>query len=271
MGVPRRRCRRRWRRTTPRARPMTPEMVDEMDLQKSLAFYKDRFADASDFTFVFAGSFDLDGHQAAGRAVPRVAAVAAAARRRGRTSASRRRRASSRRWCGRASSRRARRPSSSPARCRSTPPHEVALDALALVLENRLRRTLREALRGTYGVEVEAERLEDPRTALQRDDRLRLRSRSAPRSWSRRCSSEIEALQGEGADRAGGGRRARRAAAPARERPGAEQPAGRGLIGPLQQSDRTSRSSSRCRPSISASPLPRFRMRRAATWTRATT
>ena len=30
-----------------------------MDLQKSLAFYKDRFADASDFTFVFAGSFDL--------------------------------------------------------------------------------------------------------------------------------------------------------------------------------------------------------------------
>ena len=42
-----------------RARPMTPEMVDEMDLQKSFAFYKDRFADASDFTFVFAGSFDL--------------------------------------------------------------------------------------------------------------------------------------------------------------------------------------------------------------------
>ena len=34
-------------------------MVDQMDLQKSLAFYKDRFADASDFTFVFAGSFDV--------------------------------------------------------------------------------------------------------------------------------------------------------------------------------------------------------------------
>jgi len=41
----------------PRARPMTPELVDEMNLQKSLAFYQDRFADASDFTFVFAGSF----------------------------------------------------------------------------------------------------------------------------------------------------------------------------------------------------------------------
>ena len=31
----------------------------QMNLDKSLAFYKDRFADASDFTFVFVGSFDL--------------------------------------------------------------------------------------------------------------------------------------------------------------------------------------------------------------------
>jgi len=30
-----------------------------MNLDKSFAFYKDRFADASDFTFVFVGSFDL--------------------------------------------------------------------------------------------------------------------------------------------------------------------------------------------------------------------
>jgi len=44
----------------PRARMMTPETVDEMNLDKSFAFYKDRFADASDFTFVFVGSFDLD-------------------------------------------------------------------------------------------------------------------------------------------------------------------------------------------------------------------
>ena len=32
----------------------------QMNLDKSLAFYKDRFADASDFTFVFVGSFDLE-------------------------------------------------------------------------------------------------------------------------------------------------------------------------------------------------------------------
>jgi len=33
--------------------------VDQWNLDKSMAFYKDRFADASDFTFVFIGSFDL--------------------------------------------------------------------------------------------------------------------------------------------------------------------------------------------------------------------
>ena len=43
----------------PRAQPLTPANVDQMDLDKSMAFYKDRFADASDFTFVFVGSFDL--------------------------------------------------------------------------------------------------------------------------------------------------------------------------------------------------------------------
>jgi len=42
-----------------RARPMSQELVSQMSLEKSLAFYKDRFADASDFTFVFVGSFDV--------------------------------------------------------------------------------------------------------------------------------------------------------------------------------------------------------------------
>ena len=41
-----------------RARPMTPEMVSEMNLDKSMAFYKERFADASGFRFVFVGSLD---------------------------------------------------------------------------------------------------------------------------------------------------------------------------------------------------------------------
>lgn len=43
----------------PRAQPLTSSTVDLMNLSKSIAFYKDRFADASDFLFVFVGSFDL--------------------------------------------------------------------------------------------------------------------------------------------------------------------------------------------------------------------
>jgi len=41
-----------------RSRPWKVEMLDEMDLGKSLQIYKDRFADASDFTFVFVGNFE---------------------------------------------------------------------------------------------------------------------------------------------------------------------------------------------------------------------
>ena len=42
-----------------RARPMTTARLEQMNLDASLAFYKERFADASDFVFVFVGSFDL--------------------------------------------------------------------------------------------------------------------------------------------------------------------------------------------------------------------
>ena len=41
-----------------RARPLTPTVFEEVNPQKSLAFYKDRFADAGDFTFVLVGNVD---------------------------------------------------------------------------------------------------------------------------------------------------------------------------------------------------------------------
>jgi zinc protease len=47
-------------RDQPRFRPMTVDEIPKMDLEKSLAFYRDRFADASDFTFVFVGNLDLE-------------------------------------------------------------------------------------------------------------------------------------------------------------------------------------------------------------------
>jgi zinc protease len=44
-------------RNSPRRQPETPATVDQWNLAKSLAFYKARFADASNFRFVFVGSF----------------------------------------------------------------------------------------------------------------------------------------------------------------------------------------------------------------------
>ncbi len=43
-----------------RREPQTPATVDQWNLAKSLAFYKARFADAGNFTFVFVGSFTPD-------------------------------------------------------------------------------------------------------------------------------------------------------------------------------------------------------------------
>jgi zinc protease len=47
-------------RNSPRRQPETPATVDQWSLDKSMAFYKARFADASNFTFVFVGSFTPD-------------------------------------------------------------------------------------------------------------------------------------------------------------------------------------------------------------------
>ncbi|HSA95554.1 MAG TPA: insulinase family protein, partial [Acidobacteriota bacterium] len=47
-------------RDQPRFRPMTVDEIPRMSLEKSMAFYKDRFADASDFTFLFVGNVDVE-------------------------------------------------------------------------------------------------------------------------------------------------------------------------------------------------------------------
>ena len=44
----------------PRRQPETPATVEQWNLAKSLAFYNARFADASNFTFVFVGSFTTE-------------------------------------------------------------------------------------------------------------------------------------------------------------------------------------------------------------------
>ena len=44
----------------PRRQPETPDSVAQWNLEKSLAFYKARFANAGNFTFIFVGSFTPD-------------------------------------------------------------------------------------------------------------------------------------------------------------------------------------------------------------------
>ena len=43
-----------------RRRPTTPALLDEIDLKKAEAVWRDRFADASQFTFVLVGAFKVD-------------------------------------------------------------------------------------------------------------------------------------------------------------------------------------------------------------------
>ena len=43
----------------PRVRPLSVAMLQELDLAAMLAIYRDRFADAGDFTFLFVGNVDL--------------------------------------------------------------------------------------------------------------------------------------------------------------------------------------------------------------------
>ena len=138
-----------------RRRPLTSEMVDQMNLQKSLAFYKDRFADASDFTFVFTGSFDVAAIR------PLVEEYLASLPSLHRHETWKNVGINPPRGVVEKIVRKGTEPKSQAAIVFTGPiafdvPHQVALQALGVVLETRLRESLREALSGTYGVQVEA-------------------------------------------------------------------------------------------------------------------
>jgi zinc protease len=132
---------------------MTPERVAEMNLEKSFAFYKDRFADAGDFTFVFVGSFEPAAMK------PLVERYLASLPSLGRKET----------WKNvgmkpvtgvvEKTVKKGIEPQSQVAIVFSGPfqwnrDQRVAIRAMASVLETRLRETLREELSGTYGVQV---------------------------------------------------------------------------------------------------------------------
>ena len=194
-----RRAKPRCRRTTSATRPMTPELIDQMNLEKSLAFYKDRFADASDFTFVFVGSFD----DATMRPLVEQYLGALPSLRRKET------------WKDvgidppkGVVERRVEKgiEPKSQASIVFTGPFQydqaqrVAIRAMAMVLETRLREILREDLGGTYSVGASASYSKLPDPEYRVVDRLRLQPRSDREPGEDR-------VQG---DRAAEGRAARR-------------------------------------------------------------
>jgi zinc protease len=145
-----------------RRRQLTPGMIDEMNLEKSMAFYKERFADASDFTFVFVGSFDLETMKPL---VERYLGSLPSIRRK-------------ETWKdigvrapGDVIAKRVEKgiePKSQTAIVFNGPfqydqAHRVAIRAMATILQNRLRETLREELGGTYSVSAASSLTKIPR------------------------------------------------------------------------------------------------------------
>jgi zinc protease len=145
-----------------RARPVSSELFDEMNLHKSLAFYRDRFADASDFTFILVGNFD-----------PRTIEPLVERYIGGLPSRQR-----DERWRDdgiryptgviRKVVRKGLEPRSETQIMFTgdfdfTRENVHTLDAMAEVLEIKLRKTLREELGGTYSVSVQASASRDPK------------------------------------------------------------------------------------------------------------
>ena len=184
-------------RQHPRARSMTPALLDEMSLDRSLAFYRDRFADASDFTFVFVGTIDL----AVIRPLVERYIASLPATRRGETWKDVGLRAPQ----GRVIERRVEQgiEPRSQTQLIFTGPFEytqarrTAIRAMAMVLQTRLRNVLREDLGGTYSVSVGASysRIPEP------DYRVTIGFGSDPQrtdTLQDRVLAEIEAFKKDG-------------------------------------------------------------------------
>ncbi len=182
---------------SPRARPVTPERVDSVRLDDVLAFWRARTADAGNFTFIFVGNIDpttfrplverwIGGLPPNGRAetwrdvgIRPPAGVVTATVHKGREPQAR----TALVFVG---------PSEAGRRER------FDLEVLEEVLDMRLRKRLREALGGTYGVSIDAaaSRIPWPRYSV------RISFGSAPEradELTRATFEEIARLQADGA------------------------------------------------------------------------
>ena len=140
-------------RDQPRFRPMTVDEIPRMSLEKSLAFYRDRFADAGDFTFFFVGNIDLE------KIEPLVCTYLASLPSIGRKETWRDWRVPPPEGVVKRIVEKGVEPKSLTAIVFSgpfinTPVNRVQIRAAAQILETRLRKLLREKLSGTYDVRV---------------------------------------------------------------------------------------------------------------------
>ncbi|HEX6966233.1 MAG TPA: insulinase family protein [Gemmatimonadaceae bacterium] len=158
-----------------RARPLSSKLFDEMNLDKSLAFYRDRFADASDFTFIFVGNFTP------AQLRPLVERYLGGLPSTHRQEHWRDEGIRAPKGVIRKVVRKGLEPKSETELVFTGPFHFTranvhALNAMADVLEIKLRESLREAMGGTYDVTVQATASRDPR----QDYEVRIDFGSAP-------------------------------------------------------------------------------------------
>lgn len=137
----------------PRSRAITADLFEELDLERSYEIYRDRFADASDFSFYLVGSFDPEEVR------PFVERYLASLPGGGRLESGRDLGIRPPRGIVRRTVRRGIEPRAATQIVFTGPfdferANVLAIQSLADVLRIRLRETLREDLSGTYGVTV---------------------------------------------------------------------------------------------------------------------
>jgi zinc protease len=144
-----------------RARPPSPAMFDSLDMHRSIEIYRDRFADAGDFTFFLVGTFEPDSIR------PLVERYLASLPSTGREESWRDTGLRPPPGVVRRTVRRGIEPRARTQLIFHGPmefgrEEAFALTSLAEVLQIRLREVLREDLGGTYGVGVNASASRDP-------------------------------------------------------------------------------------------------------------
>ncbi|MBK6306913.1 MAG: hypothetical protein IPF47_14815 [Gemmatimonadetes bacterium] len=167
----------------PRAQPVSQALFDRVSFGKAFDIYRDRFADASDFTFVFVGSFTLD------RMRPLVEQWLASLPATGRREAGRDIGIRAPGRGGRAHRSQGSRAQGVDAgavpRRRPSPRRRASLARAERVSEMRLLENLREALGGTYSVSVGGQASKLPAPSIPSRSSLGRRPRAPTRSFAR--------------------------------------------------------------------------------------